>query len=286
MQWGLKYGISNTEGITSNEQVSRILKRAASAGIKLIDTAPVYGNAELKIGQSSQSAFNIITKVPKMPRSMTVDDRVKFIERSVRGSLVNLGSDSVYGLLFHDADDLTVNASDNFVAELYRLKELGVVKNIGVSIYNSTQIDSILNLFIPDIVQAPVNILDQRLIHSGHLKKLKSLGTKIHARSVFLQGLFHIPINNLPKHFEPIKPMLAEIKNEAREQGLTMNQAALSFIRDQPYIDNTIIGIVSEAQLIAALDDFMTDNSFHTVNSGLIDENYLNPVNWDIHDGH
>ena len=283
-QWGLHYGISNSEGITSSEQVSKILKRAASADINLIDTAPVYGEAELKIGLNSQSLFNIITKIPKMPKSMSVNDRVQFIEDSIRNSLINLSSKSVYGLLFHDADDLIEDKSGRFVAELFRLKETGVVKNIGVSVYNGTQIDSIVSLFTPDIVQAPVNILDQRLIHSGHLKKLQSLGTKTHARSVFLQGLLHIPINSLPKFFEPIKPILANISEEAIEQGLTMNQAALSFIRDQPHVDNTIIGIESEAQLVAAINDFMIDKSFHTVSSGLIDERFVNPVNWDIYD--
>ena len=217
-----------------------------------------------------------------MSEHLSVNDRVKFIERSVRNSLVNLCSKAVFGLLFHDADDLIGDESGSLMGELHRLKESGVVKNIGVSIYNGTQIDSILNLFTPDIVKVPMNILDQRLIHSGHLRKLKSLGVKIHARSVFLQGLFHIPIDNLPKYFEPIKPIIIDINNEAIEQGLTMNQAALSFVRDQPYVDNTIVGVESETQLNAAIDDFMIDNSFHTVSSGSIDESFVNPVNWDI----
>tara|TARA_B100000787_G_scaffold49830_1_gene35884 strand:- start:17535 stop:18434 length:900 start_codon:yes stop_codon:yes gene_type:complete len=284
-QWGLDYGVSNTKGVTSSEQVSRILKRAALVGVNLLDTAPGYGNSESKIGKNAQSPFNVITKIPKMPERLSVDDRIKFIESSVRSSLVNLGSEAVFGLLFHDADDLIGDESGSLIGELYRLKESGIVKNIGVSIYNGTQIDSILNLFIPDIVQVPMNILDQRLIHSGHLKKLKSLGVKIHARSVFLQGLFHMSINNLPKYFEPIKPMLVDINNEAIEQGLTMNQAALSFVRDQAYVDNTIVGVESKTQLNAAINDFMIDSSFHTVSSGSTDESFVNPANWDIDNG-
>ena len=284
-QWGLHYGISNTKGVTSSEQVSRILKRASLAGVYLLDTAPGYGNSESKIGQNAQSPFNVITKIPKMPECLSVNGRVKVIESSVRSSLVNLGSEVLFGLLFHDADDLIGDESGRLIGELHRLKESGVVKNIGVSVYNGTQIDSILKSFIPDIVQAPVNILDQRLIQSGHLMRLKSLGVKTHARSVFLQGLLHMPINNLPKYFEPIKPILAEIIDEATDQGFTMNQAALSFVRDQPYVDNTIVGVESETQLNIAIDDFMMDKSFHTVSYGLIDESFVNPVNWDIDNG-
>jgi aryl-alcohol dehydrogenase-like predicted oxidoreductase len=284
-QWGLHYGVSNTKGVTSSQQVSRILKKAASVGVNLLDTAPGYGNSESKIGKNAQSPFNVITKIPKIPAYLTINDKVKFINSSVRNSLVNLGSEAVFGLLFHDSDDLIGDENGRLIVELRRLKESGVVKHIGVSIYKGTQIDSLLNLFIPDIVQVPMNIMDQRLIHSGHLRKLKSLGVKIHARSVFLQGLFHIPIDNLPTYFEPIKPMIVDINNEAIEQGLTMNQAALSFVRDQPYVDNTIVGVESETQLNAAIDDFTIDSSFHTACSGSTDESFVNPANWEIYNG-
>ena len=66
---------------------------------------------------------------------------------------------------------------------------------------------------------------------------------------------------------------------------LTMNQAALSFIRDQPFVDSTIVGVESEKQLNAAIDDFMIDSSFHTVSSGSTDESFVNPANWDIDNG-
>ena len=94
-----------------------------------------------------------------------------------------------------------------------------------------------------------------------------------------------MPINKLPKYFEPIKSILVKITDEATEQGLTMNQAALSFIRDQPYVDNTIVGVESETQLNTAIDDFMMDCSFHTVSSGSIDERFVNPANWNFDSG-
>jgi aryl-alcohol dehydrogenase-like predicted oxidoreductase len=163
---------------------------------------------------------------------------------------------------------------------LNQLKEKGITENIGVSLYNGDEIDIITNSFIPDIVQLPLNILDQRLMQSGHIEKLKSLGVKVHVRSVFLQGLFHMTINELPDYFQPIRSILLKINNQAKEQGLSINQAALNFVRDQPYIDNILIGIESLMQLNCAIDDFSLDCSFNSDVTSVIDDKFLNPTKW------
>ena len=45
-QWGSEYGISNISGIPSLETINKIITYAKSNGIKMIDTAGIYGNAE------------------------------------------------------------------------------------------------------------------------------------------------------------------------------------------------------------------------------------------------
>jgi aryl-alcohol dehydrogenase-like predicted oxidoreductase len=49
-QFGLDYGVSNTEGITPIAEVVNILQQAESLGIELIDTAPAYGDSEAVLG--------------------------------------------------------------------------------------------------------------------------------------------------------------------------------------------------------------------------------------------
>ena len=46
VQWGLKYGISNTHGIPSDEELKAIFTIARKNNINLFDTAFQYGNAE------------------------------------------------------------------------------------------------------------------------------------------------------------------------------------------------------------------------------------------------
>jgi aryl-alcohol dehydrogenase-like predicted oxidoreductase len=162
------------------------------------------------------------------------------------------------------------------------MKAAGLINNIGVSVYTGYQIDRILEIFLPDIVQVPLSILDQRLLHSGHLAKLHGSGVSIHARSVFLQGLFHMDLKDLPKYFNPIKHLLSELHTQANKQQLSINQAALSFIRDQPTVDKILIGVESYTQLAEAITDFQVEGSFSVNNEGCFNEEYVNPAKWDV----
>jgi aryl-alcohol dehydrogenase-like predicted oxidoreductase len=85
---------------------------------------------------------------------------------------------------------------------LARLKQQGLVKKIGVSVYNNQQIDYVLDNFSIDLIQLPINILDQRLINDESLVKLKKHNVEIHARSALLQGLLLMSINTIPYWFD------------------------------------------------------------------------------------
>ena len=64
-----------------------------------------------------------------------------------------------------------------------------IVKN-GISIYSEHEIDKIIKYFSPDIIQVPVNILNQQFLKSKKLKNLKKKNkTLIFVRSIFLQGV-------------------------------------------------------------------------------------------------
>ena len=60
---------------------------------------------------------------------------------------------------------------------------------LGVSVYDSIELQSILNIFELDIVQLPINIMDRRMIDNGMLSSLRSKNIEVHARSVFLARL-------------------------------------------------------------------------------------------------
>ena len=58
VQFGLEYGINNTTGIPSKENVKLILDLAYNNGINLLDTAEAYGDSQKKIGEYHNNSAN------------------------------------------------------------------------------------------------------------------------------------------------------------------------------------------------------------------------------------
>ena len=63
------------------------------------------------------------------------------------------------------------------------------IKNIGVSLYNPKDLFKVIKVRIPDAIQVPINIFDKRFLDKKVIDCLKKNNIKMHARSIFLQGL-------------------------------------------------------------------------------------------------
>ena len=95
------------------------------------------------------------------------------------------------------AHNVNFYMDSRFQKEVQQLRDEGFIKKIGVSIYSKKEIDIVLKSKLkPEVVQLPINILDNRLYHYGCLERLVAEKVQIHARSIFLQGLFYLtPLN-------------------------------------------------------------------------------------------
>jgi aryl-alcohol dehydrogenase-like predicted oxidoreductase len=188
--------------------------------------------------------------------------------------------DRIYGLLVHNAEDLIAPGGEHLVEVLQRLRQSGVVQKIGVSVYDARQTDRILELFVPDLVQLPISVLDQRLLLSGHLAALKGEGVEIHARSVFLQGLLVMKEDEVPRYFAPIAPLLAEWRARIKASGQPPTQAALAFVRDLPQIDRMVVGAETLGQFETIIDHMQDPRETDASGLACSQEEYVNPSKW------
>jgi aryl-alcohol dehydrogenase-like predicted oxidoreductase len=189
-QFGLPYGISNTHGQVDRTEMDEIWRVALGANITMLDTAIAYGNSEENIGATKSLGFDIVTKLPPLPGAET--SITQWVHSQIKNSLAKLKRNSVYGLLLHNPADLLGIDGDELLAALVNLKRDGLIKKFGVSIYAPTELDSLFSQipnFLPDIVQAPLNVIDQSIASSGWLARLSEMNVEVHIRSVFLQGL-------------------------------------------------------------------------------------------------
>ena len=184
-------------------------------------------------------------------------------------------------ILCHSSKDYL---NKNFYKKFLLLKKLGV-KKLGVSIYSELEITKILKSnYLPDIIQLPINILDTRLVRSGILKKLKKKNIELHARSVFLQGLFFYKAEKINKIFPGIKKILSKIYELIKVDKINLPQASLMWVNSLKEIDKIIIGVKSKNELKVNLNyirrrNFIFNKKFY-LKIKFDNDKILNPSKW------
>lgn len=246
-QFGMSYGISNQSGQTPEPAVSDILACARANGLDTLDTAISYGESERVLGGIGVSEWKVVSKIPTLPPAIKDIDR--WVRSAVNASLDRLGVSRLYGLLLHDAEQLTGPFGDQLVRTLERLAEEGLADRIGISIYEPDRLTEYFERFLPDLIQAPMNILDRRLSESGWLDRLERLGIEVHTRSCFLQGLLLMPPKKRPGEFSAFSDTLDTWEEWRMNSGLSPIEACLRFCLQQPGVHRVVVGVDSPAQL-------------------------------------
>jgi aryl-alcohol dehydrogenase-like predicted oxidoreductase len=283
-QFGLDYGISNSSGQVDEGEVGDIIAVAERAGVRVIDTAAAYGDAEERLGRAlpPDHRFRIVTKLPRLPEA-TVGDAVEgWTRNAFATSLSRLAVATVDGLLIHHAGDLLGPRGPRLWSALEALQGYGRVGKIGASIYTARDLDALLDRFPLQLVQAPVNVFDQRLLASGHLTRLKSAGIEVHARSVFLQGLLLMEPDQLgDTHFDPVRRPLADFQAAARAADRTPLEAAVSFVMSIDAVDAAVVGVSDAAQLAEIIAGAEPTEALDWYRPfALDDEQILDPWRW------
>jgi aryl-alcohol dehydrogenase-like predicted oxidoreductase len=270
VQFGLEYGISNNHGQTKSDEVEKILQLAISNGINTLDTAHGYGSSEETLGNFNLEKWDIVSKFSE------ASDNVS-LRKSLKESLKRLGVKNLHGYIAHSASLLIENPG--LWTILKQFKSEGLVKKIGYSLYHLHELERLLeNDMIPDLVQLPYNIVDNRF--SSRLPMLKDYGTEIHTRSAFLQGIFFMDYKKLNSHFGEIIPFLKDLDSKFNtpesKAGFLLN-----YCLQNPYIDKVVIGVNISEQLeqnIQSLNNQLPSTALESI--PYISEKILIPVNW------
>jgi aryl-alcohol dehydrogenase-like predicted oxidoreductase len=138
---GRNQGIKYPTGyeLPSGDECARLLDGILALGINLIDTAPAYGEAEVRIGNhlaSRRDEFVLSSKVGE--RFIDGVSHYEFGSRAVRESveesLRRLQTDHLDLLLIHsDGNDLRILQETDTVDALLSLKEQGKTRSVGLS---------------------------------------------------------------------------------------------------------------------------------------------------------
>lgn len=276
VQFGMNYGVSNTSGKTTLAEVAAILAQANKLGIAFLDTAKAYGDAEAVLGTvlaECDAPFRIVTKVPP------INGR-GFVRQSVVESLQALGASSVDSVLLHRAEDLLEHDKNAIYAELQQLKAEGKTQRIGVSVYSPSVLRAVVEQFDVDIIQAPMNVFDQRLVDSGCLALLVEKNIALHVRSAFLQGLALMPLADVPAYLQPFQSLLAQFHQLCHERKLSPLQACLDYLNAFPAIEAVVVGVNNGQQLQQLVQASSQLPQLDWSALSCADERLINPSLW------
>jgi aryl-alcohol dehydrogenase-like predicted oxidoreductase len=291
VQFGLNYGISNQIGKPSTQEIESILRHFCNKNSSaIIDTARNYGDSEIVLGNFSNLSANarMITKIPPLRKDCSNLTVKNFYEKALNESLQKLKLQSVDTLLTHHALDFQTPSGGQISEFLKASKEQKKCNRIGVSAYSEQEVQYVIDhFFLPDVVQLPMNIFDQKLLLSGFLGRLKKMGVEIHIRSAYLQGLLFLNPIELPSYFWPIKDVLKELHQFLSSQNISPAHYALQFLNKIPEVDFIILGINQLKELIEA-EDFIKNplpeilNGPHFEKWNIDDVRFTNPSLWKI----
>ena len=274
VQFGLNYGINNAFGKPDENTVFEILDYAAGENITILDTADAYGNSQELIGdyhKKNTHQFSINTKFSI--------DRNKSISNQLHDSLQKLHVQFIDTYFYHQFEDTLKHLE--FKNELNDLKKNGLIKKIGASIYTNEQFYSAIENEEIDVIQIPFNLLDNFKKRGNLLKGAKKKNKEIHARSIFLQGLFFKETSTYSDSMQPLIPYINQIKNIVNEE---IESIALRYAVFQEEIDYVVIGVDNKSQLkrnISFTESPLSETMINEINQIDVKETeLLYPYNW------
>jgi len=184
----------STRGRPPQAEVRDILDIAARSGLKAFDLAGRSPQAELDIGAAlpRPNPFNVTISTVRADRGPDL------VETEARSVLRRLGVEQADCLLVPSASELFGPHGLALWNRLKALKDQGLTRKIGISVFASDDPLGLARRFRPDVVQAPASLLDQRLLVDGTLAAIADLGLEVQLRSIFLNGLLLLPPERAP----------------------------------------------------------------------------------------
>jgi aryl-alcohol dehydrogenase-like predicted oxidoreductase len=275
-QFGLNYGINNTSGIPSQHEVFKILDYALEQQIRILDTADAYGKASEIIGN-----YNALNPGRFLVNTKFISGSIPLTEQ-IEKSIAILKVDHLNVLFYHCYSDFI-----NFPLkqkELESLKKGGKISKIGVSVYDNKEFKTAIESEIIQVIQFPFNMLDNLFQREYLIKYAKVKGKELQSRSVFLQGLFFKPLNDIPPKLASLKPYLERLANMSEIYNIPIGTLALSYALQQTGIDNVIIGVDNLLHLkqnLRAFKKTIPYEIYNLINRIRVKEkDLLYPKNW------
>lgn len=221
VQFGIPYGIANNTGQPDIAIIQKIINYVTQKGINCFDTARSYGIAEDVLGQTLPH-----TKTFIVSKIASKDFKTNAFQ-NVQKSLQKLHQKKLFALLLHDCELLhNWDESCQQIATSLQNK----TDFFGVSIYTNEEFELAMHNDSIDIIQIPFNLFDQRAQHLGWIEQAKNHKKLLFIRSIYLQGLLLMPLEDAKKKLPEAYPYLQQLHQFVHSKRCSLQQLAMQYV--------------------------------------------------------
>lgn len=252
VQFGMDYGIKGQKQ-PSVEQAVEMLDYATQKGIDTIDTANAYGTAEDVVGTFLEKKTIVRDKLfiiskfrPNLLDDVKPDEYYKVMRGNLENTLSRLHTDYLDSYLLHSARYIY---NDEIIETLNCMKQDGLVRRVGVSVYEPEEAKKCIERPNVEFMQLPFSIFDQRMEKAGVFKEAENDNIQIHSRSAFIQGLILMEENEVPTFLVKAKPIVKKISLLCKRHGLSRISLAMNYVKQQSRISHLVFGVDNIEQL-------------------------------------
>lgn len=261
------YGILSNGVAFSQDQACRVLSYAYDNGICMLDTALGYGNITKKVDLDLLKRFKIITKIS------VLEDETQLLKKMKIYKGLN-----IYGVLVHDPHNLMLVKASTLCSKLKIIQSEYSVEKLGVSAYELSDVEKFKEICTPDIVQIPLNPLNQTFNCQEFIEYVKAYEIEVHARSLFLQGL--LLLDKLPKKLAPLYGAWSLVQDVLKQYSSPLH-GLLIWALAQNWVDSWVLGASSMQELQAIIKNLPSkENEYKSPIFQLNQVPLADPRNW------
>ena len=234
---GMGYGLPRDGGAAnaapSEADAAALVEHALELGVTTFDTAPAYGDSEVRLGRALADRASVWTKVASGDPSASLDASLSRLQRS-----------RVQLLQWHNWTR-ALEQDVTWIRAWSALRGDARVERLGATTYGVDDAVAAAESGLFDVVQCEFNLLNQRVVAA-----LSERSITIAVRSVLLQGALTDEGRALPD-----KPTLRDGVERARSVAHgELTRFALREALERSTISHVLVGIDRRAQLDEAID--------------------------------
>lgn len=275
-QFGMKYGVTNSNGIPSDQVLKKIINFANKREFVGLDCAFSYGNVHKRLSNFDLKNLEITTKI-----NLSSEQSPHF---QITKSMRDLKVSNISNVLTHDTNFSLW--SKERLNEFKKLKLEGLCGSIGASIYSISDFNTLMSHFCPDIIQIPLNVFDQRFISSGVIKECERNQIRVQVRSIFLQGvLLNSDLIEKEKYQINLDDEIQSWNVFLQRKSLQPLIGCMAFIKSCPHDFEVIVGCSNFSEIKAILyawDEAPQLEFKEFAHLAVNDFNLVDPRSWKI----